>query len=317
MNPPVGICFCAPGKPTQAWLDAFKRELPEAEIWAATGFEADAVTVKQADYAVVWAPPDGLFASQRKLKAVFVIGAGVDGIMKVPTLPPSLPVIRLNDAGMAAQMAEFVCHALFRHAREFDTYAAQAAKGEWLVRSPIERTAWPVGIMGLGAIGSRVAQAVRSFGYPVFGWSRTMASLPGIVTFAGSGQFDAFLASVRVLVCLLPLSDETVGILNRNTLSKLKAGAYLINVGRGRHLVEADLFHLLDQGALAGASLDVAIGEPLAADHPFWRHPKITLTPHISAITLLPESVAQIAQKIRALQREEPVEGMVERRRGY
>jgi glyoxylate/hydroxypyruvate reductase A len=171
--------------------------------------------------------------------------------------------------------------------------------------------------MGLGDIGARVARAIAAFEYPTFGWSRTAKSLPGITTFAGSAELDDFLQQVRVLVCALPLTAQTEGILNRATLSKLKPDGYLINVARGKHLVENDLLAALDSGHLAGATLDVFQQEPLPAEHPFWAHPKITLTPHISAITLRGESVMQIAQKIAALERGESIDGVVETARGY
>ncbi len=311
------IVFCAPGKNSQPWVDALAANLPQARVWSWSTEQAHGADAPQADYAVVWAPPAELFTGQHHLRAVFSIGAGVDGVTKLANLPRDIPIVRLNDAGMAVQMAEYVCHALIRHAREFDIYAGQAAACEWKTRPAIDRAAWPVGVMGLGSIGACVAQAVASFEYPMFGWSRTPTALPGITTFAGSDQLDAFLRSVRVLVCVLPLTVETAGILNRQTLSKLKPGGYLINVARGQHLVEQDLLDLIDSGALTGATLDVVADEPLPVHHAFWQHPKITLTPHISAITLLTESAMQIAKKIQALERGEAIDGAVAWARGY
>jgi glyoxylate/hydroxypyruvate reductase A len=186
------------------------------------------------------------------------------------------------------------------------------------VREPaVDRRAFPVGIMGLGDIGAKVAQAVAGFDYPTLGWSRTLKSLPGITCYGGKAALDEFLSRVRVLVCVLPLTAETEGILNAATLSKLRSDAYLINVARGRHLVESDLMQMLASGHLAGATLDVCGEEPLPPQHPFWRHPGITITPHISAITLLPESVVQIAEKICALERGESIDGVIETGRGY
>ena len=315
--PPMKIIFCAPGKNPQPWLDALAAGLPDAEVWAWSDDDPENSGLRNADYAVVWAPPPTLFAMQRQLKAVFNIGAGADAVMKLENLPPDLPIVRLNDAGMAVQMAEYVCHALMRHTREFAVYAEQAAGKCWQTRPAIDRAAWPVGVMGLGSIGGRVAQAVASFEYPTFGWARTTKALPGITTFAGERELDAFLHAVRVLVCLLPLTSDTVGILNLRTLSSLKPGGYLINVARGAHLVEADLLAVLDAGALAGATLDVVATEPLPVNHAFWQHPKITLTPHISAITLLRESAYQVVQKIQALERGETIDGVVGRQRGY
>ena len=307
------IVFYSPEKNPQPWLDEIANAFADVDVWAWTPACAD----RQADYAVLWAPPEELIAGQHQLKAVFNIGAGVDRVMNLPNLPSGLPIVRLNDAGMAVQMAEYVCHALSRHTRQFDVYDGHAKNRIWKIERPINRAAYPVGIMGLGSIGARVATAVAAFEYPTFGWSRSVKSIPGIKTYAGSEGLDEFLHRIRVLVCLLPLTEETEGILNKMTLAKLKPDAYLINVARGRHLVENDLIALLDSGHLAGATLDVFCEEPLAEGHPFWTHPKITITPHISAITLRTESVAQIAQKIFALECGDTIEGAVDRVRGY
>ena len=309
----MNLIFYSPDKNPQRWLDELAAALPGATVWAWTPELAG----RQADYAVTWAPPPELFATQQRLKAVFNIGAGVDSVMKLATLPTGVPIIRLIDAGMAVQMAEYVCHALIRHARGFDAYDTQAGRREWEQQRPIHRTAFPVGVMGLGVIGTRVAQAVAAFEYPTFGWSRSMKSLQGVTTFAGKEQLDEFLRQVRVLVCVLPLTRETEAILNATLLSKLKPNGYLINVARGKHLVEDDLLAMLDNGSLAGATLDVFRDEPLPAGHAFWSHPKITITPHISAITLRAESVAQIARKILALEGGEAIPGIVQTARGY
>ena len=307
------IVFYSPDKDRQPWLNELSQALPHADIWP----WEPANGARQADYAVLWAPPAELFASQKCLKAVFNIGAGVDRVINLPNLPAGVPVVRLNDAGMAVQMAEYVCHALIRHTRRFDVYDAHADVCAWTREPAIDREAFPVGIMGLGDIGARVAQAVASFDYPTLGWSRTAKSLPGITCYGGRAGLEAFLAQVRVLVCVLPLTPDTEGILNTTTLSKLKPDAYLINVARGRHLVESDLLQMLASGHLAGATLDVFGEEPLPLQHPFWHHPGITITPHISAITLLPESVTQIAEKIGALERGEAIDGVIEPDRGY
>ena len=176
---------------------------------------------------------------------------------------------------------------------------------------------FPVGIMGLGVLGQRVARAIQQFEFPVVGWSRSARQVHGVRAYVGAEQFDEFLAETRVLVCLLPLTSETEGILNRDTLARLRPGGYLINVARGGHLVEDDLIPLLDSGHLAGATLDVFRQEPLPAGHPFWRHPKITITPHTAARTLRDESVAQIATKIARLERGESIAGIVDPQKGY
>jgi glyoxylate/hydroxypyruvate reductase A len=166
-------------------------------------------------------------------------------------------------------------------------------------------------------LGERVARAVAQFEFPVLGWSRSPKAIDGVQVFSGEAQFDEFLSSTRVLVNLLPLTEATRGILNRKTLGKLKPGGYLISIARGGHLVEDDLVPMLDAGELAGATLDVFQVEPLPADHAFWRHPKITVTPHGSARTLREESITQIAGKIRAMEEGLPINGIVDPVRGY
>jgi glyoxylate/hydroxypyruvate reductase A len=294
----------------KSWIPGLQAALPDAEVrlWSPGA--------PPADYAVVWKPPQQLLDEQPRLKALFNTGAGVDALMQLQ-LPPRLPVIRLDDAGMSVQMAEYVCHAVIRHFREFDRYEADTRAGKWSFRKPHSRLDYPVGILGLGALGNRVARAVAQFDFPVNGWSRTPKTVPGVQCFAGDTALDAFLAASRIVVCLLPLTPETRDILDAQRLACVRPGGYVINVARGAHVVDADLLAALDSGHLAGATLDVFRTEPLPKDHPFWRHEKITVTPHTSARTLRSESIAQIAGKIAALQRGEPVAGMVDPSRGY
>jgi glyoxylate/hydroxypyruvate reductase A len=306
----MNITFCCADTNPQPWLDGLAAALPGTQIslWQPGA--------PPADYAVVWAPPQAFFDEQAQLKAIFNTGAGVDALMKL-NLPAGVPVIRLDDAGMSVQMAEYVCHALIRHFREFDGYDADMARGKWSFRKPRDRAEFPVGIMGLGVLGERVARAVAQFDFPMNGWSRSPKPLAGVQCFAGTEQLPAFLAASKVLVCLLPLTGETRDIMNHHNLSRLQTGGYIINVARGGHLVDDDLLALLDSGHLAGATLDVFRTEPLPSEHAFWQHPKITLTPHTSARTLRSESIAQIAQKLLTLQRGEPVAGVVDRGQGY
>jgi glyoxylate/hydroxypyruvate reductase A len=304
------IYFCGTDFKAEPWLAALRAALPQAsiEVWAPGA--------PPGDYAVVWAPPQAFLDEQPQLKALFNLGAGVDALTKLK-FSPATKLVRLDDAGMSVQMAEYVTHALIRHFREFDAYAADVGQGKWSFRKPRLREDFPVGIMGLGVLGQRVARAVQAFEFPVLGWSRSARQVEGVSCYAGADQFQGFLAETRVLVCLLPLTEETRGIMNRQTLSLLRPGGYVINVARGGHLVEEDLMPLLDSGQLAGAALDVFGEEPLPAGHPFWRHPKITITPHTAARTLRDESVAQIAGKILRLERGESIAGIVDPTKGY
>ena len=307
------ITVCLTDNRPDAWIEGLRAALPGADVQNWTP------GAPQADHAVVWSPPQSFIDQQPGLRGIFNIGAGVDALLNL-RLPPQALVVRLDDAGMSVQMAEYVCHALIRHFREFDAYEADAREGRWGFRKPREREDFPVGVMGLGVLGERVAKAIAQFEFPLNGWSRSPKAIDGLRCFAGEAEFDAFLGATRVLVNLLPLTESTRGILNRETLSRLNGktpGGYLINVARGAHLVEADLVPLLDSGQLAGATLDVFEVEPLPAEHPFWRHPKITVTPHGSARTVRGASVAQIAGKILAIERGEPIAGVVGRERGY
>ena len=306
----MNITICIDQLVPTAWVEGLQQAFPEATV------SAWAPGAPQADHAIVWTPPQQFIDEQPGLQAMFNIGAGVDALMKL-RLPPGLKVVRLDDAGMSVQMAEYVCHAVIRHFREFDGYDADTASGKWSYRKPRSRADFAVGVMGLGVLGERVAKALQVFEFPVNGYSRSAKYLPGIRCFSGAQGLSEFLASTRVLVNLMPLTPETENILNKDTLSQLQPGGYLVNVARGKHLVEEDLIALVDSGHMAGATLDVFRTEPLPADHVFWKHPKITVTPHTSARTLREESIAQIVGKIQALQRGEPINGVVDPQRGY
>lgn len=306
----MNITICFDKLDPAPWVQGVQAALPQARV------SAWAPGAPSADLAIVWAPPQQFVDEQTGLQALFNIGAGVDALLQL-RLPPALKVVRLDDAGMSVQMAEYVCHAVIRHFREFDGYDADTQAGKWSYRKPRSRADFAVGVMGLGVLGERVAKALQVFDFPVNGYSRSARQIDGVRCFAWPGQLDDFLKATRILVNLMPLTPETENILNRQTLSRLQRGGYLINVARGRHLVEQDLIALIDEDHLAGAMLDVFRTEPLPAEHPFWRHPKITVTPHTSARTLRDESIAQIVGKILALQRGEPIRGVVDPQRGY
>lgn len=304
------ITFCCTGTNPTPWIEGLRAAFPAAElsVWQ----PGDA----QADYALVWTPPQQFVDEQSGLKAMFNIGAGVDGLLRLK-LPAGVPVVRIEDAGMGVQMAEYVCQAVVRHFRELDAYEAEMARGEWKFRKPRQRREFAVGVMGLGVLGQRVAQALAHFEFPVNGWSRSPRALEGVSTWHGAEGLDGFLRASRVLVNLLPLTPDTRDILDADTLGRLQPGAYVINVARGAHLVDEDLLALLETGQIAGATLDVFRTEPLPADHAFRRQPRITLTPHTSARTLHADCLEQIAGKIAALDRGDPLTGVVEGARGY
>jgi glyoxylate/hydroxypyruvate reductase A len=308
----VRLLLYIPSKTADEWHARFVRALPEAELrrWE-PGLDW------QADYAAFWYPPRELLDGQMRLKAAFNLGAGVDATLKTLTLPPGVPLVRLEDAGMGHQMDEYVGWAVMRYFRRLDEYAAQQARAEWKVHRPRRHEDFTVGMMGLGVLGARVARAILPLGFPVQGWSASAKSIEGVRSFAGAAELPAFLSGTQALVCMLPLSPDTRGLLSRTTLGQLPRGAYLVNVARGGLVVDEDLLALLDEGHLAGATLDVFHEEPLPASHRFWSHPRVFLTPHCSAVTLVEDSVAQVAGKIRRMERGEAITGIVDLTRGY
>ncbi|KQO23871.1 glyoxylate/hydroxypyruvate reductase A [Acidovorax sp. Leaf76] len=306
----MNITLCCTDTKIEPWLQGLAAALPHAHI---SVWQPGA---PQADYAVVWAPPQQFLDEQPALRALFNIGAGVDALLKL-RMPPGCQIVRIDDGGMAVQMAEYVCHAVVRHFRELDAYEGDMRAGRWGFRRPRVRSEFPVGVMGLGVLGERVARALAHFDFPVNGWSRSPKAVDGVRGFSGAEGFHDFLAASRVLVNLLPLTPDTQDIINRDTLSRLQPGGYVVNVARGAHLVEEDLLALIDSGHIAGATLDVFRTEPLPVGHPFWLHPKITATPHTSARTLREESIAQITRKMAAMERGEAVAGTVDPGRGY
>jgi glyoxylate/hydroxypyruvate reductase A len=306
----VDLLFHTSSGDPAAWPKALATHLPEARVHRAPSAVA-------CDYALVWKPAPGTFASQSRLRAVFNIGAGVDALLADPELPDGVPIVRLEDAGMAAQMVEYVAWGVLHHYRRFADYAAQQARQEWRPRAARRPADFGVGVLGLGVLGRAIAAGLAPFGFRIAGWSRTPRTCAGVECHAGEAALDAFLARCDVLVCLLPATPATRGLLCAERFARLPRGAFVINVARGALVVEQDLLEALDSGQVGGALLDVFAHEPLPSGHPFWRHPRITVTPHVSAATLVDESIAQIAAKIRALARGEPITGVVDRALAY
>ncbi len=297
----------------EPWAREFAALMPQVETVAWR--EGDALP--RCDYAVLWSPTPALLDQLAHVRAIFLMGAGVDALLKLGDALPPVPIVRLGDAGMGVQMAEYVTHAVLRYFRRFEEYEQQARHGAWNPLPQIAKHDFPVGIMGLGRLGLPVVEALRVFGFPVRGWSRTPKAIEGVECFHGADGLDAFLRGTRVLVCMLPLTPDTANLLDRHNMGKLLPGAYLINVARGPILAEPDLMTLIRSGHIAGATLDVFRHEPLPAPHPFWNEPRITITPHISALTVRHDAVRQIAGKIAALESGQPVADLVDRQLGY
>jgi glyoxylate/hydroxypyruvate reductase len=300
------------------WSARVREELPEADVTTRDAERETADhTATPADYALVWRPHPSFFLEQRRLKAVFNLGAGIDALAAMAEFPRSVPLIRLEDAGMAGPMAQYALAVALRYAYRFEEYAQRQAERQWAPRRPFAPAEVTVGVLGLGAIGGAVAKAMVDQGFQVRGYARTRREFGAVRAYSGPAELPAFLTGLQILVNTLPLTPETSGILRREHLERLADGAHVVNLARGAHLNEGDLLALLDAGKLAGATLDVFPVEPLPAEHPFWSHPRVTVTPHVSGVTLLEDSVQQVAHKIRSLERGEPVSGVVDWTRGY
>lgn len=307
------ILFVSPDPRPERWTQLLESALPEAQ-WIVWHPE---MPCQQADYALVWQPPEILFKKEPQLKAIFNLGAGVDALLKLSKLPKELPIYRLEDAGMSAQMAEYLVHQVAEITRMMPAYRQQQQLKTWRMQAPCRRYEWPIGFLGMGQIGLKAAKALAMMEYPVASWSRTEKQIEGIESFHGQEQLGAFLNRSRILINTLPLTPDTQGCLNQALFDQLPDKSVVINVGRGQHLAEMDLLKALDQGKLSHAVLDVFSEEPLPNSHPFWSHPKITLTPHISAPTLREETVRQISEKLKRLAAGNEVSGKVDRTRGY
>ena len=300
----------------ERWRHALARELPDADVivWA------DSQSA-EADYAIAWAAPSaGFFAQQSRLKAFFSTGAGVEKLIESPLMPAELPVIRIEDAGMGQQMATYCVSAALDWIRQHEAYAEQQRARRWEQLPREDLAEWPIGVFGLGVLGRQVADAFVSLGFTVNGYARSAHFFPGIRCFAesgGAGDFAAFLEATRILVILAPLTAKTRDRFGLPELRRLRRNSYVINVARGELLVDEALLAVLDESHLAGAALDVFRQEPLPPQHPFWLHPKVRVTPHISAITVIDPSAQQVAAKIRLLERGAEVSGVVDRQRQY
>lgn len=312
MKPPV-LLYACPTVDREGWIKALTAAWPgiDVRVWPDTGNKAEI------DYAFVWKQPAGILSDLPNLKVIFSLGAGVEHVLTDTTLPDHIPLVRMVDPTLVTGMVEFVVMRVLHYHRFMPDYEAQQKAGVWKQLPQLLPSERRVGILGLGELGAACAKALTGFGFDVGGWSRTAKDMAGLQGFTGPEQLDAFLARTDILVCLLPLTDQTRGILNRRTLSALPKGAYLINAARGGHLVEDDLTPLLDAGHLAGATLDVFAVEPLPAAHPFWTHPKITVVPHAAALTHPGTASRIVAANIDRHRRGEPLHNVVDRARGY
>ncbi|HTZ79993.1 MAG TPA: glyoxylate/hydroxypyruvate reductase A [Stellaceae bacterium] len=294
------------------WAAIFRDRAPDLPIrvWP------DIDDPKAIRYLVAWKLPPALVGELPNLEAVFSVGAGVDQL-DLSAIPERLPLARMIEPSIVAGVVTYVTMAVLALHRNLIDYIAQQREGRWQAQPMVLPAARRVGLMGRGLLGKQVLASLARFGFPLASWARTPASLDGIDCFAGPEDLALFLARSDILICLVPLTPATRGILDARTFAALPRGAGLVNAGRGGHLVEADLLPALDSGQLSAAILDVFEPEPLPAGHAFWRHPRILVTPHVGATTQAETAAEVLLANIRRHQRGETLQGLIDRSRGY
>lgn len=290
----------------------------DLRVWPEAG------RIEDIRYALAWGPPSGALKSLPNLELIVSVGAGVDHLLKDPDLP-NVPVVRYVDPDLTGRMAEYIGLHVLLHQRRMTEFLDQQRRQEWKYQPEPAAHEVRVGIMGLGIMGVASAKALAAFGYKLRGWSRTRRSLPGVATFAGDSELDAFLQETDILACVLPLTPETTGILDRRLIRKLSRsgrhrrmpGPVLVNAGRGGLQVESDILAALDAGELYAASLDVFETEPLPHESPLWCHPRVVITPHNAAESTSRSIARYFLRQVRAHQLGEPLTNVVDRTRGY
>ncbi|HEX6144845.1 MAG TPA: glyoxylate/hydroxypyruvate reductase A [Geminicoccaceae bacterium] len=291
------VVFHCPWANARGWLEVLRAAGPELHFAAAEEIDEPG----EVEAAVVWNPPVGFFDPYPNLRIVSVLGAGADYLFVPGMRLPEVPITRIVDPVMTERMAGWVLATTLHFHRQLDRYLVQQRERRWLRHEHPDFGEVRIGILGQGAMGSASARLLAGVGYRVAGWSRTPKALPGIESFAGDEALAPFLARTDVLVCLLPLTPATRGILRASTFGALAEGAIVLNAGRGAHLVEDDLLDALASGRLRGAALDVFAEEPLPVGHPFWTHPQILLTPHVASLTNPRTGAEQVVAAIRAV----------------
>ncbi len=296
----------------KTWDSAFSKAAPSVTLVPDTGEALPGIR-----YAMTWKPLADLYRRMPDLAALFVLGAGVERFLADASVPPQVNIVKMAEPGLTQAMEHYVLWQVLNHHRRFWELDVAQREAKWIDQTypaPWERK---VGVLGLGTLGEAVARLLAEFGFATRGWSRGAKAIDGVQCFAGRETLDAFLDGIEILVCLLPLTDETHGFLNAGLFARLAPGAGLINVGRGAQLNESDLLQALESGRLTAASLDVMSVEPLPEGHPFWRHPRIFLTPHLAADVDPLTSAVAILHQIARFEGGRPLEHVAERNRGY
>jgi len=268
------------------------------------------------EIALAWKPKPGLLASFRNLRMIVSLGMGVDHLLADDRLP-DVAITRIMDEGLVGQMSEYAIYWALWHHRDIEKYAASQRAKTWKPEEFVDSIHRRIGVMGLGTIGQDAAKKLALLGFPTRGWSRTAKTVPGVETFHGREALPKFLGQANILVNVLPLTRETHGIMDKRLFAALPKGAFVINMGRGGHVVDEDLLAALDSGHLAGAALDVFNTEPLPADHPYWTHPKVHITPHMAGYTNPRTASPGVIENIKRLRAGQPLINTVDAKTGY
>lgn len=295
------------------WVAAMKAVAPEIPIYS----YLEEHNAEEVEVALVWKHPKGSLATYPNLKYIASSGAGVDFVFEDTNVPTHLPITRVIDTMLASDMSEYVIAVIFSHLKHLNQYKINQINSIWKPINYHRIADFTIGILGLGALGTILSEDLTRFGFKTQGWSLSKKSLEGVKTYAGQVELTSFLSTTQILVCLLPLTNETTGILNKALFEKLPKGAYLINVARGGHLVDRDILQVLDKGHLSGAALDVYHQEPLPKDHPFWRHDKIHMTPHFASVSDTQSVVPQILENYKRMKSGKPLLNLVSKSKGY
>ncbi|TVP53117.1 MAG: glyoxylate/hydroxypyruvate reductase A [Halomonas sp.] len=287
----------------EQWQAALSEALPQATVLTS---EAPAEERQHADYLAIWKAPAHLLKEQTQLKGIINLGAGVDYLLKTPGLPSDVPIVKLRDAGMGELMADYTLYGVLHFYRSMDRYVDQQQSATWQPHEVVEKHQWPVGVLGLGAIGAFVASALQQAGFPVLGWSRSPKQISGVRCFHGDEGLTELLGQVQSLVTILPDTAATHHIVNAEKLSQLPKGASVINPGRGSLIDEKALLEALGSGEqpghIRGALLDVFHEEPLPKNNPLWQHPRVIVTPHMAAPTPLYDAIDQVISYVHAFE---------------
>lgn len=309
----MAILLLAAPLPAAPFAEALRAAAPDVPVWTSL----DDAPLQDVELLIAWRLEPGVLPRLPKLRALCSIAAGVDKLVTVPDLPPALPVTRVVDPMQAVQIAQYVLAGTLQFTRDLRRYAAQQAAAHW-ARHPVRPPSQcRVGLLGLGAVGQAIARAFQAIGYPVAGWARRPHAVDGVEPFHGDDGLAPLLARSDILVCALPLTPSTRGLLGRATLAQLPRGAIVVNVGRGEHVVEPALRALLDEGHLDGAVLDVFDREPPKRDDWTWQHPKVLATPHIAAQASFETVAAQCVQTLRCLRDGLASPWQIDRAAGY